>query len=194
MSSWEEKARSGEKQLHGADLRGADLHCVDLTGATLYQADLSGANLCGAVLRGADLRRASLPAASLRLANLQCADLSRTDLYRGNLCGASLRGANLTDAHLNFATLHRADLRDASLNWDSHELISAVLMQEAGHNTAKRAVAGLIRVSYDWCWEQFLALYVPEWEWAIEVLSKCATEKSPLPPELEEALGNQSSQ
>jgi hypothetical protein len=32
-------------------------------------------------------------------------------------------------------------------------------------------VAGLIAISTDWCWEEFLAEAHPEREWALEVLA-----------------------
>lgn len=69
------RAKSGEKDLAGADLSGADLRWLDLSGANLeganlYGADLSGVNLKGANLSGADVRKAILHCQFLREANL----------------------------------------------------------------------------------------------------------------------------
>jgi uncharacterized protein YjbI with pentapeptide repeats len=70
-----DKAKSGEKELSGADLSGADLRWLDLSGANLekanlYGADLSGVNIKGANLSGADIRQAVFHCQFIREANL----------------------------------------------------------------------------------------------------------------------------
>ena len=86
---------------------------------------------------------------------------------RANLRDADLRGANLSDADLR-----DADLRGADLNWNSHELISTILLQAALDNPKKRMIAGLISISTDWCWKDFLRIEVPYKSWAIKELRK----------------------
>jgi hypothetical protein len=63
-------ARSGARNLSGAELAGADLARADLGRADLRNADLRRANLAGANLAEADLRRADLREADLRGATL----------------------------------------------------------------------------------------------------------------------------
>ncbi len=123
-------------------------------------ANLRGANLRGANLRDADLRGADLWGANLRGANL----------WDANLRGANLRGANLRGANLWDADLRDADHKKIKLNWQSHDLLAELLRQSAGDNSQRRMVAGLILVSRDWCWNKFMALDIPEKQWAIDVL------------------------
>ncbi len=141
----------------GADLRGADLQGADLQGAYLQGAYLQGADLQGAYLQGADLR-----GADLRGADLQGADLR----------GADLRGAYLQGAYL----------QGAKINWNSHTLISEILLRAAGEDVLKRMVAGLISVSTDWCWNKFLAVEHDLREWALDELAKWVQETDSAPP------------
>ena len=102
----------------------------------------------------------------LRGANLTGASLNWASLNGANLYRASLNGADLTGASLNGASLN-----GASLNWSSHDLIAEILRQAAGTDPDKRMLAGLLLVSRDWCWEDFLAINHPLAPWAIEVLT-----------------------
>jgi uncharacterized protein YjbI with pentapeptide repeats len=72
------KVKSGEKNLSGEDLSGADLRWLDLSGANLEKANLSGADLSGV-----NLKKINLSGADLRGANL-----SGQFLSEGNLSGA----------------------------------------------------------------------------------------------------------
>ena len=135
-----------------------DLHDANLSGADLYRANLRGANL-----RGANLVTANLVTANLVTANLCGANLCGANLCGANLSGASLCGADLTNADLSNANLYRADLSGANLsgariNWDSHDLISAILSRAAGEDYDRRALAGSILVSRDWCWPNWISL------------------------------------
>jgi hypothetical protein len=128
-------------------------------------ANLRGANLCGADLHGANLRGA----------NLREADLH----------GANLRGANLREADLHGANLRGADLRGAKINWASHDLLAEILRQAAGDNIDQRKMAGLVRVSRDWCWGQFLKMNSdPMLEWALNELAKYVANGDYVPDEL----------
>jgi uncharacterized protein YjbI with pentapeptide repeats len=140
-----------------ADLRGTDLRGANLRYANLRYADLGGANLGHADLSDANLRYANLGGANLGCANLGHADLS----------GADLGGANLGGANLRYA-----DLRGAKFNWQSHALLSEILLRAAGDNMGRRMLAGLVAVSTDWCWDQWLSLEHPERAWAIAELAK----------------------
>jgi len=72
-----DRARSGDKNLVGADLSGASFNLADLTGANLTGAsfnlaDLREANLTGAILTGADLNSANLTGAILKSDRYNC--------------------------------------------------------------------------------------------------------------------------
>lgn len=56
------------------------------------------------------------------------------------------------------------------MNWQSHDLIAEILRRSSGNDIQKRMVAGLILVSRDWCWDQFLAIEHEQREWALGVL------------------------
>lgn len=72
--------------------------------------------------------------------------------------GIDLGGADLGGAYLGGAYLRGAYLRGATLNWQSHEVIAEVLRQAAGDDIKRRMLAGLIIVSPELCWREFLAL------------------------------------
>jgi hypothetical protein len=126
-----------------------------LVRADLYGADLRGADLRGADLRSADLRSADLRSADLRSADLRSADLRSADLYGANLYG--VRGP-----------------------WESHPVLAEILRAAAGSDPLRRMAAGLILVSPDWCWDQFLRLDLPAEfgavrEWALDTLAAYAS-------------------
>ena len=149
------------KELKYADLWGTDLHGTDLQGTDLRGADLHGTDLHGTDLRDADLRGADLQGTDLRDADLRDADLR----------GADLQGTDLRDA----------DLTNIKINWMSHDLITEILRQNAKNDIIKRQIAGLILVSKDWCWEDFLKIDIPEKEWALEILRQYETDKNKIP-------------
>ena len=108
----------------------------------------------------ADLMHANLIDANLTHANLIHADLIHADLMHADLMHADLRSADLTDANLTDANLRSADLRYANLNvkkppTNSHEFIGEVLFRES-KNFEERSWAGSIKISTDWCWDDFL--------------------------------------
>ena len=109
------------------------------------------------------------------------ADLRGADLSDAYLIGADLRGADLSDAYLRGADLRGADLRGAKLNWQSHNLLAEILRRAAGDDVAKRKIAGLILVSFDWCWEKFLSIDEPLRDWALDELAKRAQPEDSAP-------------
>jgi len=134
------KAVGEGADLRGANLRGANLRGAYLEGAYLEGADLEGANLRGAYLEGADLEGTYLRGADLRGANLEGA----------NLEGANLRGANLRGANLRGADLEKCKTPPT----ESHEFISEILFRNS-ENIKHRQWAGLVKISLDWCWNDF---------------------------------------
>jgi hypothetical protein len=121
-----------------------------LSAAVGANVTLSGAQLVGEKLTGVDFRGANLAGA--------------------NLAGSDLRHANLAHAELDYA---RFD--GARINWQSHDLISALLNREAGNSIGKRKVAGLILVSRDWCWDSWSELgrrQPRHFAWALGVLAR----------------------
>jgi len=100
-------------------------------------------------------------------ANLTGADLSGADLSGADLGGAFLHGADLGDADLS-----GADLSGAVVSWQSHDMIAEILRRAAADNPARRMLAGLILISRDWCWDEFLALDIDSElrRWALDEL------------------------
>lgn len=74
------------------------------------------------------------------------------------------------------------------LNWGSHALISALLFSQCGQDAEKRKLAGLIAVSLDWCWDQFLSLDDPLKPWALKILKEYVTEGDDAPEILKQDL------
>jgi hypothetical protein len=166
---------------------GANLSGAYLSGAYLSGAYLSGANLSGAYLYGAYLESANLSGANLSGAYLSGAYLSGANLYGANLYGAylesaNLSGANLESANLSGANLERARIERARIDWSSHALIAELLLRKCGDEInpqmiARRKVAGLILISRDWCWPDFLRLRKSRhFSWAVDVLAAHVTE------------------
>jgi hypothetical protein len=141
-------------------------------GVSLRWADLGGADLGGADLRGADLQGANLRGADLFGADLAGADLTGADLTRASLHGANLRGADLRSGIHYRADFGSAFLHGAHLPWQSHDLLAAILHKAAGSDREKRKVAGLVLVSRDWCWNNFMTLDDPLTGWALDVLAR----------------------
>lgn len=138
----------------------------------LQRANLYGANLYGADLYEADLYEGDLYAADLRGAKLRRADLQRANFGRANFGGADLSEADLRGASFYGADLQRANFDGARLNYQSHDLIAAILFSRAGKDVEKRKVAGFILMSRDFCWRDFTTLRNdPLWQWAIDTIA-----------------------
>lgn len=151
-------------QLEELHRRGEDITYLNLRGADLRWANLYRASLCGANLRGADLRGA---------------DLREANLYRASLYGASLYEANLREANLD-----GANLDGITVNWNSHQLISAILVR-AAETDSQYEFAAVVRVRFDVCWSTddyanpgWLEKYDgdPRLEWALRELAKWVKE------------------
>jgi hypothetical protein len=148
--------------LNGAYLNGAELNCAYLRGLELRYADFEGASLRYANLGSADLRYANLGSADLRGANLGSADLR----------GANLKGAYLKNTYLRYANLSGADLTGACINWQSHTLVSHLLMQAAGDDIERQRWAAWIAARTDVSWGYFLWHITNEQlEWGLGVLA-----------------------
>jgi hypothetical protein len=141
-----------------------------LKAAVGANATLSGAQLVGEKLTGVDFRGANLAGA-----NLAGSDLRGSSFVRAGLYGADFSGADLRHATLAHAELDHALFAGARINWQSHDLISALLNHEAGNSIGKRKVAGLILVSRDWCWDSWSELgrrQPRHFAWALGVLAR----------------------
>ena len=154
-------ARLPEEWQPGIDLRAANLTEANLTWADLTEADLTWADLPGANLTGADLTGADLTAA-----NLTAANLTETNLAGANLAGAHLAGIVVA--------------------WQSHALLADILRRAAGDNVPRRMLAGLIAISTDWCWGEFLNLDIDPAlrEWAIAELRQWVRDSDAAPDAL----------
>jgi len=98
--------------------------------------------------------------------------MGEADLRGADLGEAYLGGANLGGAYLGGADMGGADLDKITVNWMDHQLISEILFRAAGKNIKKRMVAGLVRISPDWCWNAFEKESFPFKSWAIVELKK----------------------
>ena len=56
------------------------------------------------------------------------------------------------------------------IDWTSHDLVAELLRRSAGDDVQKSMVAGLILISLDWCWTEFLAIETPLRAWALDTL------------------------
>ena len=127
----------------------------------------------GISLEGADLRGVNLEGANLRRANLR---------------GAYLEGANLEGAYLAGANLEGAYLEGITVNWQSHALLSEILIRKAS-TLEQRAVAGIVGTSLDWCWGNFVREFSDSQKaWAKEVLVPWIKEGDDAPKILTGAL------
>ena len=120
------------------------------------------------------------------LAAVQEAVRAGANLARANLVGANLVGAYLVGANLARANLDGANLDGAIINWLSHRLVGELLFRAAEGDIDKRKVAGLISLSRDWCWNQFLEANDPLREWALGVLREYVTDADGAPKVLVE--------
>ena len=167
-------ARLDGASLVGARLDGASLDGASLVGARLDGASLDGASLVGASLVGARLDGASLDGASLVGASLDGASLDGVSLADASLVGASLDGASLDGASLVGARLVGARLVGARLDvrvppTGSHDFIAEILLRE--NHKYSREVAGIVLISRDWCWADFLNYFSKsKIAWAKQVL------------------------
>jgi hypothetical protein len=165
---WVESSPEGEQaNLQGVNLQEVNLQGVDISWVNLREANLRRADLFRANLRGASLYKANLHRADLREANLRGVDFFRADLNMANL-----ERANLHMAYFSGADLRGAYFYGATLNWSSHDLIAELLSREMGNDLEQRQLTGLILISKNWCWNDFLKLKHPAQDWALSVLAK----------------------
>jgi uncharacterized protein YjbI with pentapeptide repeats len=108
----------------GAILRGARAHRVRMRHVDLYEADLSGA----------DLGRAMLNACTFEKALLDDTDLSRAYLVHSTCIGASFRRAEMDGLAALGSSFRDAVLAGARRFFRSHEIVSELLLREAGND------------------------------------------------------------
>src|SRR5262245_17005104 len=101
--------------------------------------------------RGDDSTIGEFEAASLH----EAVEANKAKLVGAKLVGAKLVGAYLGGANLAGADLGRANLGRANLGRASHDIIAEILRRDSGEDCHKRAVAGLVLISRDWCWDRF---------------------------------------
>ena len=108
------------------------------------------------------------------------------DLRADTLTGADLTRANLTGADLTWANLTWAHLAGIVVAWQSHALLADILRRAAGDNVPRRMLAGLIAISTDWCWGEFLNLDIDPAlrEWAIAELRQWVRDSDAAPAAL----------
>lgn len=152
-------ARLQGANLKGANLKGANLRSAELKGANIENADLRGAILYRSDLRFINLAGAKLAQARLCGSNLAGANFFGAIIYNADFSFTNLAGANFDRTNLGGANFCRANLKCTNLDVDvpptkSHDFIAEILLRE--NHKYSREVAGLILVSMDWCWNDFL--------------------------------------
>ncbi|MDB5225815.1 MAG: pentapeptide repeat protein [Bacteroidota bacterium] len=142
VAQWVVLAKSGQKDLSGANFTGSDLSSMDLSSTDLTGANLTGVNLSGANLRASKLYSSNLTGVNFTGANLSKANFLATNMKYVNLKDANLQQALLQEADLEYAILNHADLTSANLilaNLQSADLqnadLSNVLMTYESLNT-----------------------------------------------------------
>ena len=90
---------------------------------------------------------------------------------RDRLIELGMPEGKLPKEHALNMDLRGADLSDAMVNWASHDIVAEILRRHAKDDIAKRKVAGLILISHDWCWADFVKLHDPLQAWAFSVLA-----------------------
>lgn len=164
------KVKFRGRELSGADFRGADLSSADFEGANLNHAVFHGANLYHANFKQANLEDADFSGADCFGANFQDARLDSTDFSRAILIFADFSNADLCSVTFTGSDLTRVCLQGVQTDGADPTLAAWILRNAAGDDPDKRALAGLVLLSDDWCWADFIALRHPAREWAIEIL------------------------
>lgn len=170
--------------LRAADLRGARLVGLHLPEACLPQVDFRGADLARAAFSRADLHGANFNGARLHEADFENAALAGASFARAELHAARLRGTDLGKSDFEGAELVKADFTGAILPWQSHDVLAELLRRAARRDVAKLKVAGLVLVSRDRCWGDFVALDDPLKEWALGTLAAYVRPGDGAPEEL----------
>ncbi len=115
IAEWVALARSGEKNLSGANFTNANLAGMNLSNADLSGANLTGTNLGAANLTDCKLYNSNLTGVNFTDANLTRADFLATKMQYVNLRNANLKQALLQEADLKYAILNGANLQSANL-------------------------------------------------------------------------------
>ena len=145
----------------------------DFSGHVLSPESFRDCTLYNSKLVGADVTYCDFS-----LADARHCDFTNTNARYTRFTGADLRFANFKGADIRYAGFNGADLRDAeflgaNLNWQSHDLLAAILRKHA--TTFDRlCVAGYIKLMTGHCWDHFLSLKHPEKAWALGVLKQYA--------------------
>lgn len=143
-----------------------------------------GINLSGHDMSGSNLRRSCFYQCDLEAANLQNADLTSVSFIACDLGDASFDGADLYGCAFVGCRFSGATFERVEMNWASHELIGYRLFEAAGDNADKRKIAGLIYLSEDWCWTDFINIPSRHKDWVYRTMKSWLTGKEDEPHHL----------
>jgi len=75
------------------------------------------------------------------------------------------------------------------MSWTDHTLLSEILFRAAKTSVPRRQLAGLVAVSTDWCWPDFLKIRIDAKlrVWALKALLKFRQPEDSIPDELANA-------
>lgn len=148
---WMEDAKWERCWFRNAHLRG-----VHGGGAHFISCDASNARFMGNAFPGASFCSTSFENAGIISCNMRDSRFTGTNFEKAAIWGTNFRGGKFDEA---------------ILTWESHDLISAILLGDAGDCPKKRSLAGLIQCSLDWCWEDFLEVEHSERAWGLSTLA-----------------------
>lgn len=90
----------------------------------------------------------------LEYVDLEYVDLHGAYLWGADLSNADLEGADLRGADLRHANLYSAYLHNCIMNWQSHDLISARLHEQA--QTPLDYAIAMFVLNRQWCWDELI--------------------------------------
>lgn len=184
------KIKSHERWLNNGSGKRADFSGEDLSDMDFSGSDLRYANFQQAIVDGASFEFSNLSFSSLYHARAFRTNFSRSSLcmtvldyikapealfHKVDFSNSTLVEAYLYKADLSFArfvntNMKGACIKGAKISWFSRELISHILTEAADMDINKRKISGLILISDDLCWGDFLAIKSPLKRWVIDTL------------------------
>ena len=188
FNSW--KSKNKNKTFN---LRNANLEHINLKGFNFSdRANLRGANLSESTIKNCKFTNSYLMNINWsyshfeRCTFINCifvycqlhnsvfseVDFSNTNFINCRLTSSTFKELSLGGCGFFDSSLDSITLSNVAINWNDHELIAKILLREAKNDPRKRMIAGLVRISQSWCWNDFLKIRCPQKKWALETLSK----------------------
>lgn len=153
----------------------------------LFKESINNANMKRLELRSIFVSDSQLEGVSFAYSDLEQAKFRNINsrgisFYYSDLSYSKFENVNLYGCLFTHANLYNIRLIDCTIDWTSHDIVAELLRQEANGDIEKIKIAGAVLLSRHKCWKDLMKVAKQEdYEWALEVLSKYATESNPLP-------------